>query len=63
MSYMVFIGLLNGMMANLYYLVILEVVGLAGYPTACGMNLAICGISYTIGSPLAGTCAELLLIA
>jgi MFS family permease len=62
MSYMVFIGLLNGTMTNLFFLVTLEVVGLAGYPTACGINLAICGLSYTTGPPLAGTCAGLLLV-
>lgn len=58
MSYMVFIGLLNGTMTNLFFLVTLEVVGLAGYPTACGINLAICGLSYTTGPPLAGLLYE-----
>ena len=54
MLYMILIGLLNGMMANLFFLVILEVVGLTGYPAACGINLAMCSVSYTTGPPLAG---------
>jgi MFS family permease len=57
MCYMVLIGLLNGIMAGLFFLIILEVVGLDAFPTACGINLAICGVSYTTGPPLAGTCA------
>ena len=51
---MVFIGLLNGTLATLFFLVILEVVGLAGFPTACGISLAIGGVSCTLGSPMAG---------
>ncbi|XP_028408308.1 monocarboxylate transporter 4-like [Dendronephthya gigantea] len=58
MLYMILIGLLNGIMANLFFLVILEVVGLAGYPAACGINLAMCSVSYTTGPPLAGLLYE-----
>ena len=61
MSYMVLIGLLNGTMANLFFLVTLEVVGLAGYPAACGINLAICGIAATLGPPMTGNVLESIL--
>lgn len=54
MLYMIFIGLLNGTMATLFFLVTLEVVGLTGFPTACGINLAISGVSCTLGPPMAG---------
>lgn len=54
LSYMIVVGLINGVMAGLFFLVTLEVVGFQSYATTCGLNLAVCGLAYTIGAPLAG---------
>ena len=53
--YMALIGFLQGVAANMFYIVTLEIVGVASYPTVCGFFISLCAISWTIGPPLAGT--------